>query len=223
METGNARTVTYADCPQSSNHFGGDDESTRQRLEILLAANAESAQKKSLYTNEQDALEAATMKNPLSDKQAFAYFGLLLGTIPPAAIFTRAFINDGAFRFEDLWVVGIIAVVNLIAAVTAYFTGKVVGKIVGDLEQMSWTKMLLILPFVGILWGILSGGAGGTIIFLIGAVFGGALGAMVGGCALPIFAILHRLLKKEDKIARKHFLPIAFGTTFIVSAYILGL
>ncbi len=83
--------------------------------------------------------------------------------------------------------------------------------------------MILALPFVGILWGILSGGAGGAVILLFGAIFGAILGGIVGSFALPVFTILHRLLKKGDQIERKHFLPLAFGITFIISAFMLGL
>jgi len=88
---------------------------------------------------------------------------------------------------------------------------------------MSWSYMLFSLPFVGMLWGILAGGAGGIIIFVIGAIFGAALGGAVGMAALPALAVFHRLLKKGDQLDRKHFLPIAFGIIFTISAFILGL
>ncbi|MBA3695103.1 MAG: hypothetical protein H0W77_17005, partial [Acidobacteria bacterium] len=65
-------------------------------------------------------MEAALMKNPLSDKQVFAYFGLLLGIFPPAAIFSRFLMNEGNFRGEDFWILGVVAIVNLISAVVGY-------------------------------------------------------------------------------------------------------
>jgi len=175
-----------------------------------------------LFPSEKGRMEAALMKNPMSGKQVFAYFGLLLGIFPPAAIFARFFMNAGNFRAEDFWILGVVAVIILISAVVGYFSGKVVGKIVGELERLSWSKMLLVLPFVGFLWGALAGGAGGVIIFLIGAVFGAMFGALVGSLALPAFAIFHRLMKRGDWLERKHFLPLSFGITFIVCAFILG-
>ncbi len=81
----------------------------------------------------------------------------------------------------------------------------------GEIENYSWWAMLFLLPFVGVFWGILAGGAGGIIILIIGAFFGAILGAMVGSAALPAFTVFHRLLKKGDMIDRKHFLPLAFG------------
>jgi len=161
--------------------------------------------------------------NLLSVKQAFAYFGLLLGAIPPAAIFTRFLINGGNFRGEDVWILGVVAIINLISATVGYFSGRLVGKIVFELEKQPWIYMLLALPFIGILWGILAGGAGGVIVFGIGALVGAMFGAAVGAAALPIFTIFHRLLKRGDKIDRRQFLPLAFGVTFIICAFILGL
>lgn len=163
------------------------------------------------------------MKNPLSVEKSLAYFGLLLGTFPPAAFFIRLFSDVRSLRGEDAWIFGIAAIVILISSIVGFFSGRLIGKVVLEAEKMSWTKMLFVLPLIGILWGILSGGAGGIIIFVIGAIFGALLGASVGGFALPLFVVLHRLLKRGDQIEIKHFLPLAFGIAFIVSAFMLGL
>jgi hypothetical protein len=58
---------------------------------------------------------------------------------------------------------------------------------------------------------------------VIGAFFGAFLGAAVGSVALPTFTIFHRLLKKGDKLDSQHFLPLAFGVTLIICAFILGM
>lgn len=195
----------------------------RERLERLLAVNAETAREKSLFRSEQEKTAAELMKNPLSAEQAFAYFGLLLGTFAPLAMFIRFFSEKGIFRPEDAWILGVVAVINLISATVGYFSGKFIGRIVAELEKSSWINMLLALPFVGIFWGILAGGAGGIIVFGFGAIFGAALGALVGAFALPVFTILHRLLKIGDCLDRRDFLPTAFGIAFVVSAFILGL
>lgn len=222
MEIRNTKTVIYQADFNTFESYDRSDELARKRLDTLLALNAETAREKSLYASDEEKTEAGMMKNPLSTEQTFAYFGLLLGTLPPAALFTR-FLLDTRFRPEEAWILGVIAVVNLISAVVGYFSGKLIGKIVRETEKASWTKMILLLPFIGILWGILAGGAGGIIIFVIGAIFGAMFGAAVGVFALPAFTIFHRLLKRGDKIDRKHFLPLAFGITFIVSAFMLGL
>ncbi len=163
------------------------------------------------------------MTNPVSAENAFAYFGLLLGIFPPAAIFIRLFIDARIFNTDEFWILGFVFVVNLVSAAVGFFSGKLVGKIVAELEKTSWHRMILALPFVGVLWGVLTGGAGGAIVFIVGAFFGALLGAAVGGFALPVFVIFHRLLKSGDKIDRKHFLPFAFGVSFVISAFFLGL
>ena len=103
------------------------------------------------------------MENPYSTEKAFSIFGLMLGLIPPATIFGKWAYEGGMLeKGEAGWFLLFLAV-NLISAITGYFSGKTVGKIVSNLEQLSWTKMLLAMPFIGILWGIISGGAGGDI------------------------------------------------------------
>lgn len=200
-----------------------DDELTQKRLDALLILNAEIAREKCLYHSEQEKAQAMLMENPLSVKKTFAYFGLLLGMFPPAAMFARFFWDAGNIRGEDFWLLGVAAVINLISAVIGYFSGNLIGKIVFELEKQSWTRMIIALPFVGVLWGIVAGGAGGIIVFVVGAIFGALLGAVVGAAALPIFTIFHRLLKKGDLIDRRQFFPLAFGVTFIICAFILGL
>lgn len=200
-----------------------DDKLTKQRLEVLLQAKAATAREKVIFRSELEKTEAALLKNPVSIENSFAYFGLLLGIFPPAAMFTRFLIDARIFQSEDVWILGVIFIVNLISAMIGYFSGKLIGKIVGELEKISWHKMLLALPFVGAFWGIVAGGAAGIIIFIIGAFFGAFLGALVGSVALPTFTIFHRLLKRGDNIDRRHFLPLAFGITFIISAFFLGL
>ena len=224
MET--TRNTQIAAChirPDSFAEYQPDDELALERLDWLLAANAEIASRKSRFHSAREETEAMLIKNPLSGRQAFAYFGLLLGTFPPAAIFARLLSDAGNFRSEDLWLLGVAAIINLISGIVGYFSGRMIGKIVTQLEKQSWTRMILALPFLGILWGVLAGGAGGVIVFGIGAIFGALLGAAVGSAALPVFAIFHRLLKKGDQIDRRQFMPLAFGVTFIVCAFVLGL
>lgn len=188
-----------------------------------MAINAETERGKLMFADDKERLEAEMMARPISSEKAYAYFGTMLGTFPPLALFTRFMLDTNGFRGEEVWLVGVLAIANVISAIVGYFSGKTISRMVSKLEKLPWTTMILILPFVGILWGILSGGAGGAVIFLIGAIFGAMLGAMVGSFALPVFTIFHRLLKKGDQIEQKHFLPLAFGITFIISAFMLGL
>lgn len=203
--------------------FESDDELARKRLDWLLAVNSQTAREKSLYGSEAERVHAALMSNPWSFEKTFANFGLLLGVFPPLAIFIKFFSDKAMLRAEDFWMIGVVAIINLISAIVGYFSGKFIGKIVYELEKLSWTRMFLLLPFIGIFWGIMAGGAGGVIVFVFGAIFGAVFGGLVGGAALPVFTLFHRLLKRGEHFDRKHFLPVGFGVALIISAFILGL
>jgi hypothetical protein len=199
--------------------FDRDGELVNQRLNTLLAINAETARQKAMYRTDKEKLEAELMKNPLSLDKTFSYFGLILGAFPPAAMFIRFAIDT---RLEG-WVFGIMLIINLISAVVGFFSGKLVAKAVRSAENLGWFSMILVLPFLGLLWGGISGAAGGIIVFVFGALFGAILGGIVGSAALPVFTIIHRLLKRGESIELKHFLPVAFGITFVICGFILGL
>ena len=223
MEYGSTQTAARQIARRSNADVKSDGDFIVERLDSLLKINAEIAREKSTFISEREKLEASLMKNPLSVEKTFAYFGLLLGAFPPAALFTRFFIDSRIFQSEDVWILGVAAIVTLISTVVGYFSGKFIGNIVIEAEKLSWSKMLTTLPFVGIIWGMMAGGAGGIIIFGVGAFFGAMIGSLVGSVALPFFSIFHRLLKRGDKIESKHFLPLAFGIAFIISAFFLGL
>ena len=212
--TGKSQTITHR---QNTASFAGVD-SHEERLTAILAANAESDRQWKMFRKPQEQLEASLMSKPVSTEKAFAYFGLLLGLFPPAAIFVQ-FLKDN----NDPGILALLIFVNLVCSGAGYLSGKLIGKMVAVVETYSWHKMLLILPLLGMLWGNLAGGAGGIFIFGIGLFFGAFFGAIVGSIAIPAFTIIHRFLKRGESIERKHFLPLAFGVTLIISAFILGL
>jgi len=216
------RQFTF-DAFTTSGAYEDEDKLAEKRLNKLLEVNDETRRRKAMFRSEREELEAALMSNPYSIKRAFSYFGLLLGTFTPAAMFARFIIDARVFQSNDFWILGVMFLINLLAAAAGYYSGRLIGRIVSEAEKISWTKMILTLPFIGILWGTLAGGAGGIIVFFFGAIFGAGLGAAVGSVALTAFTIFHRLLKRGDKIEQKHFLPLAYGITFIISAFILGL
>lgn len=178
---------------------------------------------KEMYRSDQEKLEAEMMSNPLDFKKAYSFLGLLLGVFPPFTIFAKWFFESGGLNRNEGFIIALLLLVNITTAIVGYFSGKFIGRTLQEAEKLSWTKMLLLTPFIGLLWGIMSGGAGGVFIFIFGAFFGALLGGMVGAAAVPIFSTFHRLLKKGEMIEMNHFLPIAFGTVFTICSFILGL
>ena len=223
MDTAQTRVAERQfDFAAFENH-DADGALTEKRLKDLTALNAETDRKRALYRSVREETEALTMTNPLTVEQTFSRLGLLLGLFPPAAIFARVFVDANGSDSSEFWILAVALLVNSMSAAAGFYSGRYIGKIVNDLERVSWTKMLLTLPFIGIFWGILAGGAGGMVVLFFGALVGASLGAAVGSVALTFFTVFHRLLKRGESIEGKHFLPLAFGTAFVVSAFILGM
>jgi len=199
----------------------GFDETALKNLSILLEINAENAREKARFRSDKERREAEALRRPLDPKKAFSYFGLMLGVLPPATIFTSFAVETDVLR-NGVWVIGILLIMNLLSAVVGFFSGRWIGRMVAGLEKMSWTKMIVLLPFVGILWGFMAGGASGFVVFGFGAIFGAIIGGMVGAVALTAFGIFHRLLQRGRLIEAKHFLPLALGVTFCICSFILG-
>lgn len=203
--------------------FDGNRQTVEERLETLAALNEVYDRQAEIFSSDAEQAEAESMKTPYSLTKAFSIFGLLLGTLPPAAIITKIFSESGGSIFDEPLMIGLFVVANVVSASVGYFTGGLIGKLTFEMEKLPWHLMLISLPFLGMLWGIISGGAGGLFLFVFGAVFGAVIGGLVGSAALTMFGILHRLLKRGDQIERKHFMPIAFGIALLISAFILGM
>lgn len=222
METRN-RTQTIDRQPDAVGAAQPDDVGrTQERLTELLALNEEYRRSNALYSSDVERREAESILNPLSTEKALSWFGLMLGLFPPAALFGKAVIGSGDLEAGNFWVVFLLLLVNAVCAATGYFSGRLIGKIVAEMEKLPWLWMLLVMPFIGLLWGIIAGGAGGVFLFIIGAVFGAVIGGLVGSFALPLFAVFHRLFKRGDVIDRNLFLPISLGIAIVISAFIIG-
>lgn len=202
--------------------FEGDDgDGIGQRLDILIRENAEFARERQLYSTHQERFEAWLIENPISTETAFQHLGLMMGVFLPGSLLLRMLL-DGALQQTPV-IAGLFLLTNVVSAVVGYHSGKMIGRMVEAAEKMSWTKMLLLLPLIGILWGIITGGAGGFFMFGIGAIFGAIIAAAVAAPIVLVFTIFHRILKRGNMIARAHFLPLAAGVTFVLTAYFLGL
>ena len=199
-----------------------DDQATLRRLEVLLVENAETARSQNSYRTDREKFESELMQHPLSPDKVFSFFGLMLGTLPPATVFARFILETRTFESRDVWVIGVLVIVNIVTAIVGYFSGKLIAKMVTGVENYRWPIMIMILPLIGLLWGIMAGGAGGFVIFVFGAIFGAFIGGAVGAAALPIFVLFHRLMKRGDMIEAKHFLPLALGITLSICTFILG-
>ena len=164
------------------------------------------------------------MSRPLTAQRAYALFGMLLGALPPAVIFARIFgygllpsFGGGIFLFI------MCLIMNVVCCLAGRSMGSVLGRSLNSIERWSWSRMLLMLPLMGTVWGAVAGGAGGLVFFGIGSLFGIVCAVPVGIVAFTLFTPLHRLLARGGMIDARHFWPLACGINMIVSALILGM
>ncbi|HEY0006114.1 MAG TPA: hypothetical protein VGB17_15145 [Pyrinomonadaceae bacterium] len=195
---------------------------TGARLNWLLATNEQEAARRLLFSSALEEEELLTMRRPLDLRKAYALLGLLLGIFPPAAIFTRIF-GYGLKGHSEIGLLIFCLLMNLICALVGLAMGSALSRTAGNLERLSWNRMLLTLPLLGMAWGAMTGGAGGFIFFGFGAVVGAVFAIPVGVAAFLLFTIFHRLLVRGGMIDARHFWPIASAVTLAIAALILNL
>jgi hypothetical protein len=186
---------------------------------LLLAANAEIAAWKAAYPTRRIEIERSLMTNPLGAERTFANLGLMLGTLPPAAVFLAIRLSsnsiEGLFLALFVWV-------TMVTGLVGFHSGRAVGQLIDSMKYRSLSFCLMFVPLIGLAWGAICGAAGGIFIFLIGAFFGALIGGAVGAVALTAFFLIYRMMTIAGMIELKHFLPIAAGITFTICAFILS-
>jgi hypothetical protein len=196
-------------------------------LNWLLAANAQASEHDRLFRNGAEEAQMLLMSRTVSAQRAYALFGMLLGALPPAAIFARllGYGANGSMRMmmSDAALFILCLLMNVVSCLGGYLLGSALSRGAFKLERSSWTRMLLVMPLIGAVWGIATGAMGGVFFFGGGAIIGAAFALPIGMIGFLLFAILHRMLERGGMIETRHFLPLACGITSIIAALILGL
>ena len=162
------------------------------------------------------------MTSPIDSRKAYSYFGLMIGSLPPLAMLFNWI--GGLARVDGLFVLLLLTTVAAGATgAVGYSTGRYIPAAVKYASRFGFPNHLLLLSMFGFAWGAISGAIGGLFLFVIGAVPGSIVGGVVGATVLPVLATLHSLMRRGDLIEMKHFLPISFGITLTLCAFILGL
>lgn len=224
----NLATVAHKPQPASAENSlspGDTDDQQQARLAHWLAVTAADEEERRLYRRPHHEYEAALLRRPINPQDAYGQFGLLLGIIPPAALFYQMVTHimrpmeiGGTIMLAALFLV-----MNVICALAGRATGRLLAKAAYETERFSFLPMLMILPLIGLTWGIITGFFGGLLFFGIGAIGGIFVAAPVGAIAFTIFGILHRWLERGSLIDRRLFLPIAYGISISMAAFFLGL
>lgn len=166
--------------------------------------------------------QAMRLLAPVAAREAFARFGLFLGLLPPAAIFTRILVSshdEKAFAVFVAFAVAMNAVCCLVGRATARSLARGALKV----ERRAWWQMLFLPALLGVVWGLSTGAAGGVLVFGFGAFVGAACAVPVGAAAFTAFMLLHRLLARGGMIEARQLWPLALGIPSVIAAAILGI
>lgn len=212
-DTSGTQSVCYADSP---------DHNVHARLSWLKAELSREGGARAAERADREAALALSMESPRTGAQAYATLGALLGLLPPAAMFGR-FLASFDFRSrQEFGLLALCVVMNVICCAVGRAMGLWAGRRVGDPRGRAWYELLLVAAFLGCLWGVVTGAAGGVIVFGLGAVAGAMLAVPVALAGFALFAPLHRLLSHGGMIEARHLRPLALGVAGAIAALILS-
>lgn len=199
-------------------------------LEAEIARDLARRNKPARVSDEWRALRAVKLGRPVATEEAYALFGMLLGLLPPFAIFARilaAFFVDGGLRGRDsgnalLFWGALFLLMNAVCCLVGRHFGAYLGRTNGDVRARPWPAFIFISLLEGVAWGGVTGAAGGAIGFGFGAFFGAACAIPIALLAFPVFAVLHRALSHGGMIEERQLWPLALGIPFNVAVLILS-
>lgn len=212
-DTSGTQSVCYAYAP---------DHNVHARLNWLKAELAREKTARTAAKRDREEALALSMPDPRTGAQAYAALGLLLGLLPPAAMFGRFLASLDFRRNEEFAALALCVVMNVICCAVGRAVGGWLGRRLGDPRGRGWPESLFLALLCGVIWGVLTGAAGGVIVFGIGAVAGVMLAVPVALAGFALFAPLHRLLSHGGMIEARHLRPLALGVAGVIAALILS-
>ena len=142
--------------------------------------------------------------------------------MPPASLAVKAISEGAGTGSSDALFLILLLTAAVVTGMVGYATGRFVPGLIGRVADFRIPNRIAMFSLIGVAWGAVSGAAGGLFLFVIGAIFAGIAGGIVGAITVPILIVFHNALRRGDLIEIKHFLPIAFGLTLSLCALILG-
>jgi hypothetical protein len=208
---------------QSVCHAYHPDYNVNARLSWLASELARGPRDRALAdAADREAALALSMENPRAPREAYAALGALLGLLPPAAMFGRFLSSFDSRSGKEFWVIVACVVMNAICVAVGRAMGLWVGGRLGDPRRHTWHALLLLAAFFACLWGVMTGAAGGVLVFGIGAAAGAMLAVPVALAGFLLFAPLHRLSSHGGMIEARHLRPLALGVAGAIAALILS-
>ena len=215
------QTITRAEQTRVAANFAPAGTARVRWYEAAIAAYDERARRFRSWREEEEMLR---MRRPLTPEQAYARFGLLLGLLPPAAIFARALYTIGHGLDADFFILfAFCLAMNLLCALVGRRMGQRLGQKTFADAHASWPMLGLKSVWAALLWGMVTGAVGGAVCFGFGAIFGALCALNVALPAFLIFAPLHHSLARGGMIDARRFWPVACGVTLTIATLILRL
>ena len=194
------------------------------RLRQLEAAIAAADARARRFRTPREETEMLLMRRPLTTERAYEYFGLLLGALPPAAIFYR--LSNYVTEAEPsamMYFIFLFSLMNVACCLAGWRMGVRAGRRMERVASASRIDRCCNLLAAAIIWGACTGSLGGLLFFGVGSFIGTLVALPVALVAFILFALLHRFLARGGMIDARHFWPVACGITLVISALILNL
>ncbi|HEV2762760.1 MAG TPA: hypothetical protein VGV38_07190 [Pyrinomonadaceae bacterium] len=190
------------------------------RLRWLVAADAEAERRARLFRTPREEREMLLMRRPVNAERAYELFGLLLGTLPPAAIFFRLALPMSRSGGDGVALLFIPML--FICAALGRVMGRRVGRSIGEYGRAGWVRHILFTIAASFGWAAVTGAAGGVLFFGVGAIFGVFCAIAVALPAFVVFTVLHRLLARGGMIDARHLRPLAWAVAATAAALLLS-
>lgn len=159
----------------------------------------------------------------MSSVTVFSTFGLMVGMLPLLAIAFKTISVPIRVELHHLFFLFLLAISTIATGLVGAALGKGVPTTLDAIRKLRTPNQIAALIGTGVAWGAVAGAAGGVFLFLIGALVGAFIGGFIGAIAVPPMAFAYEVLRRGDVMDSRHFLPIAFGISLTISAFILGL
>lgn len=163
-----------------------------------------------------------SMTRPVPPEQAYAKFGLCLGLFPPLAIFARI-LTGWETRGDALiiWAM-LFLLMSAVCTVTGWLFARYQGRRAGDPRANDWSEHVGNAFGRAMLWALVTGGLGGAVGLILGAVVGVFFAMPVALATFPVFAVLHRILSHGGMIEERDLRTIAYGIPLTAAALIMS-
>lgn len=136
---------------------------------------------------------------------AYALMGWLIGTVVPLFGFGIMYLGSlnvpavapAAPKSGEINLTALLILIGFLCSAAGVISGAVIGGLMIFIRRIHWSVPIIIAPILGLIWGIITGGAGGFPVFVVGALFGAIVAAPFGVLGFLVFTALYESLARR--------------------------